>query len=66
MRFESDRNTRAGLGKATPPFDEEFLNSVEGLEGAYGNALGIERLMMLLLSGSADIQEVLPFIPSQI
>ena len=65
MRFESDRNTRAGLGKATPPFDEEFLNSVEGLEGAYGNALGIERLMMLL-SGSADIQEVLPFIPSQI
>ena len=27
MRFESDRNTRAELGKATPPLDEEFLNS---------------------------------------
>ena len=32
-----------GLGKATPPLDEEFLNAVKGLEGAYGNALGIER-----------------------
>ena len=65
MRFESDRNTRAELGKPTPPLDEEFLNAVKGLEGAYGNALGIERLMMLL-SGATDIQDVLPFIPSKI
>ena len=65
MRFESDRNTRVELGKPTPPLDEEFLNAVKGLEGAYGNALGIERLMMLL-SGATDIQDVLPFIPSKI
>ena len=59
-RFEDDRETRLSLGKKTPPLDEAFLSSVDKLEGAYGNALGMERLMMLLC-GADDIQDVLPF-----
>ena len=62
-RFEQDRQARAKLGKKNPPLDEVFLNSVDKLEEAYGNALGVERLMMLLC-GARDIQDVLPFEPS--
>ena len=65
LRFEEDQQARAKLGKATPPLDETFLGSVAKLEKAYGNALGLERLMMLL-SGATDIQTVLPFPPSSI
>jgi lysyl-tRNA synthetase class 2 len=65
QRFKEDRQARAKLGKATPPLDEAFLGSVAKLKGAYGNALGLERLMMLLC-GATDIQTVLPFQPSSI
>ena len=64
-RFEYDRGLRAALGKRTPPLDEVFLSSVGGLAGAYGNALGLERLMMLL-TGASDIQDVTPFSPAEI
>ena len=64
-RFEKDRDTRLSLGKRTPPLDEAFLASVDKLRDAYGNALGVERLMMLLC-GAEDIQDVLPFEPDRL
>jgi lysyl-tRNA synthetase class 2 len=60
-RFETDRATRARLGKAAYPIDERLLSALEhGLPEAGGNALGVDRLVMLL-TGAKDIANVVAF-----
>ncbi len=59
-RFEADLRARRQAGKTTAPLDHVFLKQVEHLEEIYGNALGIDRLMMLL-RGVSDIGEISPF-----
>lgn len=59
-RFEADLKARRHVGKSTAPLDHVFLKQVGQLKDIYGNALGIERLMMLL-SGTRDISEISPF-----
>lgn len=57
-RLERDQRAREAAGKAVYPIDERFLAALEeGLPPAGGNALGFDRLAMLLL-GAERIQDV--------
>lgn len=60
-RLERDRAARAARGLATPRIDERFLAALEeGMPPSGGNALGFERLLMLLI-GEVEIDRVLAF-----
>jgi lysyl-tRNA synthetase class 2 len=56
-RFEFSRELRKKIGEASYPLDEEFLSIVGSIESAAGVALGIDRLVMVLL-GRNSIHEV--------
>ncbi|MGB3051448.1 MAG: EF-P lysine aminoacylase EpmA [Polyangiales bacterium] len=61
QRFERDRADRQAAGVPVYPIDERFLADLErGMPESGGNALGVDRLLMLLL-GAASIQAVMPF-----
>lgn len=60
-RFEDSLNERKRLQKNTFDIDEEFLTSLESIRFPYGgNALGVDRLMMVLLN-KPKIEDVLLF-----
>ena len=60
-RCESDRVRRRELGRHVPEVPERFLSALlEGMPPASGNALGMDRLLMLLL-GQERIDAVTPF-----
>jgi len=60
-RFLGDNRRREALGLPTVPPDEPLLAALEaGLPPTSGVALGVDRLLMFL-TGSADIREVLAF-----
>lgn len=59
QRFERDQAERAKLGKSVYPIDERFMAALEeGIPPSGGNALGFDRLLMLL-TGAKHIEEVL-------
>ena len=58
-RLERDQRARSAQGKPVYPIDERFLAALEeGLPPCGGNALGLDRLVMLVL-GVTDIEDVL-------
>jgi len=60
-RFEQDQSVRRAAGAPVYPIDERFLDDLErGMPASGGNALGVDRLLMLLL-GADSIQAVMPF-----
>lgn len=60
-RFEQDRATRRRSGLPVYPVDERFLDALEeGMPQSGGNALGVDRLLMLL-TGAESIQAVMAF-----
>jgi lysyl-tRNA synthetase class 2 len=60
-RFELDQARRARLQRTVYPLDERLLGALaDGLPPSGGNALGVDRLIMLLL-GARDIAEVVAF-----
>ncbi|WP_339645334.1 EF-P lysine aminoacylase EpmA [uncultured Porticoccus sp.] len=60
-RFESDLALRTAAGKSAMPVDHQLLAAMKsGLPACAGVALGVDRLLMRLLS-LVDIREVLPF-----
>jgi lysyl-tRNA synthetase class 2 len=60
-RLAADRRAREALGLPLYPIDERFLRALEtGLPPCAGNALGVDRLLMLVL-GKKAIQEVIAF-----
>lgn len=65
VRFEQTENDRRRAGKAPYPVPEKFLQSLKSMPGAAGNALGIDRLVMLL-TDSALIDEVTAFTPEEL
>lgn len=56
-RFETARKERRRLDEADYPIDEDFLASLESIGSAAGVALGVDRLVMVLL-GAEDICQV--------
>ncbi|MEM6959236.1 MAG: amino acid--tRNA ligase-related protein [Myxococcota bacterium] len=60
-RLERDHAERARRGRPTYPIDERFLGALEeGLPPSAGNALGFERLLMVLTGESIDRCVALP------
>ena len=57
-RFERARAERRGLGEADYPLDEDFLDCLGAIPSAAGVALGVDRLVMLLV-GAEAISDVL-------
>ena len=58
-RFEADRSERERIGLPVYPLDERFLSALaEGMPPSGGNALGVDRLAMILL-GAQRIDEVM-------
>ena len=64
-RFEKEMVFRQSLGKATHPLPEPFLNELGRMPACAGNALGIDRLMMLL-ADAASIDQVVAFTPENL
>jgi lysyl-tRNA synthetase class 2 len=61
QRLARDQAERARLGKPVYPIDERFLGALEeAIPPSGGNALGVDRLVMLVL-GAARIDDVVAF-----
>jgi len=57
-RFEEDRRQRAARGKPVHPVDDRLIAALaEGLPPSAGNALGLDRLVMLV-TGASSIRDV--------
>ncbi|MCZ6807756.1 MAG: EF-P lysine aminoacylase EpmA [Deltaproteobacteria bacterium] len=60
-RFERDQADRRATDKPVYPIDERFVEALaSGMPDSGGNALGIDRLLMLLVNADS-IQAVMPF-----
>lgn len=64
-RFEAEQAVRRRAGKPISPLPEAFLSTLPDMPSATGNALGLDRLAMLL-TGSEDIDAVTAFIPEEL
>lgn len=64
-RFEKEMAQRKSSGKAVYPLPEPFLASLENMPPAAGNALGIDRLVMLF-ADTALIDDVVAFTPEDL
>ena len=61
-RFETDQKTKQRLYGYTYPIDEDFMDALSfGMPDASGNALGVDRLIMLIC-GTNDIENTC-FVP---
>lgn len=60
-RFELDQEAREKLGRSVYPIDERFMATLaEGIPPSGGNALGFDRLLMLIV-GAKHIDQVVGF-----
>jgi lysyl-tRNA synthetase class 2 len=66
QRLLRDQQARAQLGRAVYPLDERFLGALaEAIPPAGGNALGVDRLVMLVL-GATHIDDVVAIAPGRL
>ncbi len=64
-RFEAERHLRRQNGRPLPPMPEPFLTALTDMPPAAGNALGLDRLAMLL-ADTATIDDVTAFVPEEL
>jgi lysyl-tRNA synthetase class 2 len=64
-RFESEQKIRKSLHKSVYPMPQNFLTSLNDMPAACGNALGLDRLVMLF-SDTANIDDVVAFTPEEL
>ena len=64
-RFEHEQDQRREAGKPVGPLPETFLAALKDLPTAAGNALGIDRLIMLF-ADAKHIAEVVSFTPEEL
>jgi elongation factor P--(R)-beta-lysine ligase len=64
-RFEAERRYRRHAGKTEYPMPESFLNALNDMPAASGNALGMDRLI-LILTDANSIDDVVAFIPEEL
>lgn len=61
-RFKEVNRERRAIGKTEYPLDKRFISALErGMPDCSGNALGLDRLIMLIL-GSSGIDDVMAFV----
>lgn len=65
MRFGEEEAARRGSGKPPYPHPTRFLDALGHIPAAAGIALGVDRLVMLLV-GADRIDEVVPFTPEEL
>ncbi len=65
LRFEREEEQRITSGKRPYPMPEKFLESLRFMPEASGNALGIDRLVMLF-ADAATIDDVVAFTPEEL
>ena len=65
MRFEREQERRRFAGKTVYPMPEKFLHSLQDMSDAGGNALGIDRLVMLF-ADTLIIDDVVAFTPEEL
>ena len=60
-RFEADRARRLAVGREAPPYDANLIEALgQGLPDCAGVAVGVDRLLMLLL-GLPELAAAMPF-----
>ena len=64
-RFEKEQHLRRSLNKPVYPIPEKFLEALKDMPQAAGNALGIDRLLMLF-ADAKQIDEVVAFTPEEL
>ena len=64
-RFEREQDHRRESGKSVYPMPDKFLRALTDLPEAAGNALGIDRLVMLF-ADSNQIDEIVAFTPEEL
>jgi len=64
-RFEREQDYRRGSGKTVYPIPAKFLAALESISAAAGNALGIDRLVMLF-TDAEKIDQVVAFTPEEL
>jgi lysyl-tRNA synthetase class 2 len=64
-RFEAEREIIRAAGRAVYPLPEKFLEALAHLPPCAGNALGVDRLVMLF-GDAAAIDEVVAFTPEEL
>ena len=64
-RFEKELSFRKSSGNVSYPLPEKFLLALAGLPDAAGNALGLDRLVMLLTDANT-IDDVVSFTPEEL
>jgi lysyl-tRNA synthetase class 2 len=64
-RFEAEQRFMKAAGKRVYPLPERFLDALEHLPPCAGNALGLDRLVMLFCD-AASIDEVVAFMPEEL
>jgi elongation factor P--(R)-beta-lysine ligase len=64
-RLDEEHQERLRLGKDDYPLDEDFIASLADMPPATGNALGVDRLVMLL-TGAESIDDVILFPASEL
>ncbi len=65
QRFEAERRDMLKSGKPVFPMPDLFLSALEDMPEAAGNALGLDRLAMLL-ADTAIIDDVVAFTPEEL
>jgi lysyl-tRNA synthetase class 2 len=65
LRFEAEREKRDSSGKSVYPLPEKFLAALTDMPDAAGNALGIDRLVMLF-ADTKNIDDVVAFTPEEL
>ncbi len=64
-RFELEQKNRRESGKRVYPIPDKFLNALKDMPKAAGNALGIDRLVMLF-ADSKQIDDIVAFTPEEL
>jgi lysyl-tRNA synthetase class 2 len=64
-RFEKEQLLRMSFGRPVYPMPQRFLKALKDMPDAAGNALGIDRLVMLFCD-AAEIDEVVSFTPEEL
>lgn len=64
-RFEKELGQRIKMGKPPYPMPERFLESLKDMPQASGNALGLDRLVMLF-ADTTKIDDVVAFTPEEL